>query len=449
MTDYANAVPRKRFFIEMFTRDIALEDCALDLIDNSIDALFRTKKIKHSDDVASLLQTRKPKSDIPEINLSYNDKAFIIEDNCGGIPLALAKENVFNFGHTEDHKHLGKLGAYGIGLKRAIFKMGNSFSIISKTSKDGFKVCQSISEWVKKDASLDDWRFEIDTVNAAKNDDQAGTKVEIKELYPQVLMRLKDGSFEANLRTLISTTYALFLEKDLRIKVNGKIVEPYAIPLGTSKSVTPSNFKKKYNKVNVQLLASLAERDSATQEWKAEKAGWYIFCNGRMVVGYDKTGLTGWGTAILPAWHSKYRGFIGLAFFISDEPLELPWTTTKRGINRESEIFQQVRTEMQKVARPIVNFLNNMYPSEEQAELEERKIAESVKMADLSKLAKKQTDFKVNINKAKKKTTTKISYEVNNEDFKRAKKSIGHPEWKPNQVGEHTFNYFMKRECAE
>ena len=449
MTDYANAVPRKRFFIEMFTRDIALEDCALDLIDNSIDSLFRTKQIKHSDDVVSLLQTRKPKSDIPEINLKYDDKAFIIEDNCGGIPLSLAKENVFNFGHEENHKHSGKLGVYGIGLKRAIFKIGNIFSVSSKTTDDGFKMCQSISEWVKNDETLDDWKFEIETTTAAKNNYHAGTRIEVKELYKEVLMRLNDGSFEATLRNLISTTYALFLEKELRIKVNNKIVEPYSIPLGTSNNVTPSNFKKKYGKVDVQLLASLAERDSATQEWKAEKAGWYIFCNGRMVVGYDKTGLTGWGAALLPAWHSKYRGFIGLAFFTADDPLQLPWTTTKRGINRESAIFQEVRSEMQKVARPIVKFLNNMYPSEEPAEMEERKVAESIKTADLFAVAKKQTNFEVRINKKKKKTTTKISYEVNNEDFNKAKKAIGHPEWKSNQVGEHTFNYFMKRECAE
>ena len=33
----ANALPRKRFFVEMFTRDISLMDCILDLIDNSID----------------------------------------------------------------------------------------------------------------------------------------------------------------------------------------------------------------------------------------------------------------------------------------------------------------------------------------------------------------------------------------------------------------------------
>ncbi len=37
-TKLAKAYPRKHFFFEMFTRDLSLEDCVLDLIDNSIDA---------------------------------------------------------------------------------------------------------------------------------------------------------------------------------------------------------------------------------------------------------------------------------------------------------------------------------------------------------------------------------------------------------------------------
>jgi len=35
MNQFADAHPRKRFFLQMFTRDIALEDTVLDLIDNS------------------------------------------------------------------------------------------------------------------------------------------------------------------------------------------------------------------------------------------------------------------------------------------------------------------------------------------------------------------------------------------------------------------------------
>src|SRR5271165_6179594 len=38
----------------MFTRDISLEDCVLDLIDNSLDSLTKTKHINVSADVLSV-----------------------------------------------------------------------------------------------------------------------------------------------------------------------------------------------------------------------------------------------------------------------------------------------------------------------------------------------------------------------------------------------------------
>jgi hypothetical protein len=441
MAEYVNADPQKRFFIAMFTRDISLEDCVLDLIDNSIDALFRTKKMDRFDDIISLVAVKKPKSNIPEIRISYDENSFIIEDNCGGITKSLAIKHVFNFGHIEEHQHMGKLGVYGIGLKRAIFKIGNLFSVSSNTKNDNFSIQQSISEWLKHDK----WRFEIKSNPTNKGNAEPGTRIEIRELYPAVVMRMRDGTFGSSLRNKISSTYLLFLEKKVRVKINNKTVEPYIFPIGNSALMQPSHFKEKYGKVYVHLFAGLAQRN----QWRAEKAGWCIFCNGRMVAAFDKTNLSGWGTSTIPAWHSKYRGFIGLAFFSSKDSLALPWTTTKQGINLESEIFPKVRNEMISLTQPIVKFCNNMYPGEIKDEVEERNVANSIKTATLSDLIKKQTKFEAKVAKATIRTTTKISYEVRNNDFDAVKKILGHSEWKPSKIGEYTFNYFKKRECIE
>ena len=48
---YASAEVRKQFFIDMFTRDISLEDCVLDLIDNSIDSYL----LKHGISISELI----------------------------------------------------------------------------------------------------------------------------------------------------------------------------------------------------------------------------------------------------------------------------------------------------------------------------------------------------------------------------------------------------------
>ena len=46
--DLANAFPKKTFFIQMFKKDISLEDSILDLVDNSIDGLVRTEHLNLS-----------------------------------------------------------------------------------------------------------------------------------------------------------------------------------------------------------------------------------------------------------------------------------------------------------------------------------------------------------------------------------------------------------------
>ena len=53
MTDSvkADASPTKGFFLEMFVRDLSLEDCILDLVDNSVDSLIKSRGI----DVSKIL----------------------------------------------------------------------------------------------------------------------------------------------------------------------------------------------------------------------------------------------------------------------------------------------------------------------------------------------------------------------------------------------------------
>ena len=91
------------------------------------------------------------------------------------------------------------------------------------------------------------------------------------------------------------------------------------VPFGGSKEIEPGISKLEQEGVKVTLLASLAPKEKRTHEL----AGWYVLCNGRVVVSADKTDLTGWGVG-LPAFHSKYRGFAGVALFVSEDPDRLP-----------------------------------------------------------------------------------------------------------------------------
>lgn len=77
----ARASPAREFFVNMLTRDIALRDCILDLVDNCIDGAHRLV----GDGAISDPHRHTYRGYSCEISLSRG--TFQITDNCGGIPL--------------------------------------------------------------------------------------------------------------------------------------------------------------------------------------------------------------------------------------------------------------------------------------------------------------------------------------------------------------------------
>src|ERR1019366_1117141 len=91
----ASAAPSKAFFIDMLTRDIALSVCILDLMDNSIHSLIADSKLDVSEHLIAGTTASRIKALI-EIDLSPSK--FRISDNCGGVSIEEAKEQVFLLG---------------------------------------------------------------------------------------------------------------------------------------------------------------------------------------------------------------------------------------------------------------------------------------------------------------------------------------------------------------
>jgi hypothetical protein len=428
----------------MFTRDIALEDCLLDLIDNSIDALVRShnldlSRIPFTDDA----HARAP---LPQVSLTISSRGITVEDNCGGITRAAAEEEVFNFGRSPSRARprRPRLGAYGIGLKRAIFKIGSKLSMRSQTPSEGFSINVDLAKWATKDDSLDDWRFPMTFIPAARSLAVAGTKIRVTDLHEEVKMRLEDSTFFPLLRGQVARTYAWFLNRYVRVLINHETVEPFAIPLAESSEVKAGTDRYQDASVSVFLFAGLAER-GPRGEWRSEAAGWYVTCNGRVVLIANKDDLTGWGGGALPTFQPKYRGFLGLAFFQSSDPLLLPWTTTKRGLNRESMVFQRARNKMRGLARPVLTFLDHMYPSETPEAPDERELARTVKTANLIELAARgRSTFTLHRRPEKPvKTTVRVQYDAEREELEQVRKHLKQPDMPANQIGRHTFDYFL------
>ena len=96
MDKNADAMPTKDFFVRMITRDISLEDCILDLIDNCLDGARRQLAARNggAGEIHSYEGFR--------VRLQIGQERFRIEDNCGGISIDNAIDYAFHFGRRPD-----------------------------------------------------------------------------------------------------------------------------------------------------------------------------------------------------------------------------------------------------------------------------------------------------------------------------------------------------------
>ncbi len=442
MVMQASARVAKRFFIDFITRDITLEDSLLDLIDNSIDSLIRVRGI---DVTANLLQPSTSRTDIsrlPTIDLDISGDQITIVDRSGGIPLRLARDEVFNFGRQEA-RHSGTLGVYGIGLKRAMFKLGEELEITSRTMQDGFTVRLDVQKW-QEDA--DNWTIPMKRDTPAPAAAKAGTTVTIRRLRPDIRMRIADGTLASKLTEMIGTTYSLFLDRYVRLRLNGEHVAARPIPFAGSSEVAVGKDEFAAESVNVTIYTGLATR--VNDQWNIERAGWYVLCNGRVVVSADKTELTGWAKP-RAQFVSKYRGFVGIVFFFSHDPDALPWTTTKRGLNVESMVYQIARRHMVEAARPVTSFLNRMYPGEDQENILERELANDVRPIDVRTLTSAPASkFEARPAPTRKiRNTVQVQYPADPAEIERARRALRKPSWGASKIGRYALDYFLDREA--
>ena len=159
-----DASPTKDFFISMLVRDIELVDAIADLVDNCVDGARRTRP---NGNYSGLW-----------VRMDANTDKFRIADNCGGIPVDLARNYAFRFGRPTGMKATKhSVGQFGIGMKRALFKLGRHFTVESVTTLARFRVVVDVEKWRTEgdtkqngvvDQKQDRWTFEFADPQAAR-----------------------------------------------------------------------------------------------------------------------------------------------------------------------------------------------------------------------------------------------------------------------------------------
>ena len=371
----AAANPTKAFFVRMITRDITLEDCILDLVDNSVDGAWRSEGsrpigLADSTDLSKY-----------SIWITALHARFSIKDNCGGMTLDDAVEHAFSFGRKAMDEHNDfSIGVYGIGMKRAVFKLGTKIRIrstyLEATGKrQAFTVPILVNEWVATDAPP--WDFDIDEDEPLEEN---GVEVIIDELTPNATTSFGSAAFQQNLRRTIARDYTLHLNRGLKIFLNGIAITGWQIELRQSAEFAPLRIEYKdeidQNEVSVELIGGMAAsppEDSEPDEVDDgdKQFGWYVICNGRIVLAADKTTVSGWGTLDWPQWHRQYSGFVGIILFTAANAIALPLTTTKRSIDTTSEVFRRAGPRMRELSKAWIAYTNARKQALEEAKQKE------------------------------------------------------------------------------
>ena len=366
-----DASPVKSFFVAMFTRDIKLEDAILDLLDNCVDGILRTGRRSSG---------KKPYQGFGA-EITFDKDSFVISDNCGGIPWSL-HEYAFRMGRTKDRPadKPGTVGAYGIGMKRAIFKMGKECLIGTKSGADEYEV-HITPEWI---ADEKEWHIPV-APPAKKSMKEDGTTIIIEELYPGIRDRFGADSreFESELRRMVATHYAFIIDNGFQVTINGEPVTPKPTRLIFSRGETGANKIRPFffrtrteDGVDIFLAVGFTRPIPSVEEAADEQeetryssvdAGWTVLCNDRAVLYCDRSELTGWGEAGVPRYHTQFIAIAGVVEFKSADPSKLPTTTTKRGIDAASPLYLQVKNKMREGMRLFINYTNKWKGRTEEA----------------------------------------------------------------------------------
>ena len=235
----------------------------------------------------------------------------------------------------------GSIGQFGVGMKRALFKFGRHFVVRSATSGETWAVDVDVDKW---EADPDDWHFKWaefadgDEISKAK----PGTDIVVDRLRPEVAARFATVQFVNDISGLIKTKHRQFIASGLSISVNDSHLDATSLYMlvagGLQPGVETLSFgKTRSETVKVRIVVGVGT--SSPRE-----AGWYVICNGRVILEHDRRGVTGWGVVEneqgrtnIPSYHNQFAH-----------------------ADQDNPIWQKHLIDMIQIMRPVINFLNEL-----------------------------------------------------------------------------------------
>lgn len=338
--------PAPAYLFDYLTADIQTAECVFDLVDNSIDAARAAMPSGVDGDSIPANYTGF------KIELTLGSDAVVIRDNCSGMSEETFSTLAFRAGEKSQHPY--GIGHFGVGLKRAILKIGDGCMVETDDGSALLKLSFTRSQLDQAD------ELKLPGSKEASRGERF-TKITIRNLKGNAQRDLASPRWKDMITESLGRRYGLFIRKGLVIEMNQARVKAFAPQPVENPYIPLQAFDDKIHGVDVEVVAGVHEQYRFTQKDGrtvsdpdnndvhrriSVEFGWYVVCNDRVILLHDKTQKTGWTTN----WHNEYAGFVGWVHFRSKDPSLLPWNTKKSDIVENGELYEETVAIMQKMA---------------------------------------------------------------------------------------------------
>jgi hypothetical protein len=215
---------------------------------------------------------------------------------------------------------------------------------------------------------------------------EPGTKIQISKLHPNISKQFKDSSgFMKDLSIALRNHYGYIIQQGFRIALNGDKIKPLELSVlttdekkaRTNKLIKPFVYSSLIEDVEVEIIIGFYRPPASEEEIQNELAGSFapsesdnagitVICNDRVVLYCDKSFLTGWGESPVPKYHTQFISIGGVVHFRSTNPINLPVTTTKRGLDTSSVVYATAKNRIKEGLRYFTAFTNDWKTSSDE-----------------------------------------------------------------------------------
>ena len=335
--------PSKAMVVDSLIRDISTEAAIFDLIDNSIDAARNIVFARGGADQTDALPDSYGGF---EVALSFSGDGCSVKDNCGGISVESLQTMALRFGQRSSHP-MG-IGIFGLGLNRALFKLGKVARIKTDTGSQRAELVLNVDDYFK----TEDWNILAEEFKSSGNN---GTVIEITNPSDEIAKVFGDNDWVERHRVEIGRRYARFIDKGLQIRVNEVIVSSNEVRIRNN-GPFPEEYKF-YRKDGVTIHIKVGQHsdhrfsaepdyDKSRNDPLTSQFGWTVICNDRAIVVSDRTWKTGWEQK----FHTEFYGFVGVVSFDAQDPAKLPWDTAKFDVDMNHPAYQTALIDMRAFA---------------------------------------------------------------------------------------------------